>query len=393
MEKRHIAILTGFPFPYGYSGTNRIISYSRGFVEEGCDVCVFLYKRISKVFNQNIDSYGQYLGINFCYPTKNIFKSDNKIVFLFQLVFDCFRAILKLRKYHKKNNVDVVLLATDDPIYVLLFSVFAKIIGIKQVALVVDEYPIPIRYGKEKISFFSSVCYRLSFKFLSSMISMTSYVYNFYRTLIGREISHILVPITVENDRFKNCEIEKKNHITYIGNLEIQKDGVDILIRSFALIADKFKNFKLSLIGDGPDKQVLIKLVKELGLEKQVDFVGILDREFVPQKMQESMILCLSRPYSKRAEGGFPTKVGEYLSSGVPTIVTKVGEIPLYLKNKENAFLVIPDSVDDFANAMKDVLNNYEEGIKVGLAGRELANTVFNYKVQSRRILEFFNLL
>lgn len=392
-NKGNIAIITGFPFPYGYSGTNRIISYSRGFVEEGVDVCVFLYKRISKVFNKNIENSGVYQGIKFLYPSKNIFKSDNKIIFLFQLVLDVFFSAINICKYNKCKTIDVALIATDDPIYVLFFSFFLKFIGVKQIVLVVDEYPIPIRYGKDKISIFRKFCYRVSFHFITSMISMTSFVRDYYKAIIKRDILCLLVPITVENDRFNINVVSKKNYITYIGNLEIQKDGVDILIRSFALIVDEFSNFKLRLVGDGPDKSILLSLVKDLQIEHLVDFVGIIDREQVPFVMKESKILCLSRQYSKRAEGGFPTKVGEYLSSGVPVILTSVGEIPLYLKDKDSAYIVTPNSIVDFADAMIYVLKNYDEAQKVGLTGRVVANTVFNYKYQSKRILNFLNLI
>jgi len=60
-------------------------------------------------------------------------------------------------------------------------------------------------------------------------------------------------------------------------------------------------------------------------------------------------ILALARPKSKVADAGFPSKLTEYLSTGNPVVVTRVGEIPYYLKDNVHAFLTEPDSVNSFA--------------------------------------------
>ena len=49
-------------------------------------------------------------------------------------------------------------------------------------------------------------------------------------------------------------------------------------------------------------------------------------------------MLVLARPDNIQAKGGFPTKLGEYLATGNPVVVTKVGEIPNYLIDGVNAF-------------------------------------------------------
>jgi len=74
-------------------------------------------------------------------------------------------------------------------------------------------------------------------------------------------------------------------------------------------------------------------------------------------------------------------------------VVTKVGEIPVYLKDNETAFLCEPDSVDAFAERLDYVLKNYEHALAIGIKGRELTSTVFNYSYQTRRISEFISSL
>ena len=54
-------------------------------------------------------------------------------------------------------------------------------------------------------------------------------------------------------------------------------------------------------------------------------------------------------------------------------------------------FLAQPNSVDSFATKMKFVLNNIDLANNVGLKGKELTNTIFNYKVQSKKLIDFIN--
>ena len=54
--------------------------------------------------------------------------------------------------------------------------------------------------------------------------------------------------------------------------------------------------------------------------------------------------MALARPTNKQAEGGFPTKLGEYLATGNTVVVTNVGEIGEFLHDKVNAFVSDPDS-------------------------------------------------
>jgi glycosyltransferase involved in cell wall biosynthesis len=82
--------------------------------------------------------------------------------------------------------------------------------------------------------------------------------------------------------------------------------------------------------------------------------------------------------------------LGEYLSTGKPTIVTKVGDIPIYLKDNVNAFLVEPDDNKAFAEKIKFVLDNYENALFVSKEGKKLTQTIFNYLYQSKRLEIFF---
>lgn len=186
------------------------------------------------------------------------------------------------------------------------------------------------------------------------------------------------------------------DYICYCGSLTLEKDGVNILIESFWRIASHYQALKLLLIGKGDtveEEEAVKDLVRKLGAENRVVFTGQMSRTEVPEYLCNARILALARPNSKIADAGFPSKLTEYLSTGRPVVVTKVGEIPVYLKDNETAFLCEPDSVDAFAERLDYVLKNYEHALAIGIKGRELTSTVFNYSYQTRRISEFISSL
>ena len=118
-------------------------------------------------------------------------------------------------------------------------------------------------------------------------------------------------------------------------------------------------------------------------------YLGVLNKEQVPAFVCNANLLVLSRPDSHQAQGGFPTKLGEYLATGKPVCVTKVGEIPNYLKDNESAFMATPGDVDSFADAMDRALCNEEHAKAVALKGKEVAETEFNLELQSDKLYQF----
>ena len=100
-------------------------------------------------------------------------------------------------------------------------------------------------------------------------------------------------------------------------------------------------------------------------------------------------MLCLARPSGLQSLGGFPTKLGEYLATGLPVVVTSVGEIPNYL-NSDNAYIVSPDDNKKFGEAMNGILSDYDNATHIGMRGRDVVLRTFNYSIQATRLHDFF---
>ena len=166
------------------------------------------------------------------------------------------------------------------------------------------------------------------------------------------------------------------------------------VIKSFSVFHKSYNNYKLYVIGRGVNTSVipdLMSLAKEVGVENDVVFTGPVSPEVIPSLLVNAKILALARPQNLQSSNGFPTKLGEYLATGNPVLVTSVGEIPEYINDGQNGFLSKPGDVDDFANKLSWIVDHYEEARVIGAKGKELAMTVFSYKTQANLLYKYIS--
>lgn len=220
---------------------------------------------------------------------------------------------------------------------------------------------------------------------------MTETLLNNYKQMAKRQAKFIHLPMTVDLSRF-DVEVKcKYSYIAYAGSLSNDKDGIDILIKSFAYIAKKYPDIKLCLAGPNhPDVAKQKKLISDFNLENRIIYLGTLIRDEIPQFLKGATLLALARPDSHQAQGGFPTKLGEYLATKNPVCVTTVGEIGNYLKDNTSAYLAVPGSVESFARALQRAMDDHNRA-QIGHAGYLVAYNNFNMEVQAARLKTFLD--
>lgn len=201
-----------------------------------------------------------------------------------------------------------------------------------------------------------------------------------------------VINMTVDADRFKGLTKQgDKKTIVFCGNGANNKDGVDQLIKAFALVYKKYSDYKLQIIGPAPmhgDGSGNVELVERLGIISSVEFVGRRSPDEVPQLLKNASILALDRPDSLQAKNGFPTKLGEYLLTENPVCVTNVGDIPLFLKDKESAMVVEHDNIEDFALKLIWLIEHSTEASEIGKKGAEVARANFDAMTEAKKMLK-----
>lgn len=222
---------------------------------------------------------------------------------------------------------------------------------------------------------------------------MTNTLMSYYQKMAKSDAKFMLLPMTVDLSRFENVTNEvdyQRPYIAFTGAMANHKDGVDVLIQAFDKISKNHPEYHLYLAGPWHyDVAGQDEMIKKLNQEKRIHRLGLLQRDAIPSFVCNASLLVISRPDSHQAQGGFPTKLGEYLATGNPVCVTRVGEIPNYLEDNVSAFMAEPGNVDSFADALNRALQDAEKAKQVGAKGKEVAEKTFNVEIQSKRLSEF----
>ncbi len=203
-----------------------------------------------------------------------------------------------------------------------------------------------------------------------------------------------IINMIVDPQRFNG--IHKINvserYIAYCGTVSNNKDGVDQLLRSFAIVVKKFPDVKLYIIGEAPlekDRSGNLELIQSLNISNNVVFTGIISAKEMPQLLKNAEVLALDRPDSLQAQCGFPTKLGEYLLTENPVVVTKVGDIPKFLTDGVSALLSDERNPEEFANKIEWALTHKDKAAEIGKRGAKVAIENFNCEIETKKLIEF----
>lgn len=390
-----IGILCPYPFPEGMAPTTRIIAYGSGLVQNGVEVeviinTVFLDKRVKK-------TEGMVMGIKysipFYYNPKYFYKKSYRILYAnWLLIYYCINTIIVS---HRKKNYDYVLFSFDTPIYMIIYGFLLKCFGIK-VVFIGDEFPEEIRQLKDKVPPLQIFLFKIAYIFVRARILMTKTLQTYYDTHICYKPTYIL-PSVIDTSRFELVTKKpvERDYLCYMGNLMLDKDNVDNIICAFALLKDKHKDVDLHLYGlpNEKDRAILSNIIKEKNLTDRVFLMGRASYGTVPQILSNAKILVTSQPITKRAQGGFPTKMCEYMMSGSPTLLTEVGEIKNYVMENVNIYMVEPCNSEKYAEKLEYILTNYDKALEVASLAKKYVINTFGSKQATIGLINFLELL
>ena len=226
----------------------------------------------------------------------------------------------------------------------------------------------------------------------TGLLAQTYALKNFYSQYGVTNIE--VINMFVDVSRFENLLVDKSvKYVAYCGIISHHKDGVDVLISAFEHLHKIHQDYKLILIGGFDticnDEECIRGKVDRLGLTDSVVFTGRVKANEIPQLLANASILAIARTENKQTKYGFPTKLGEYLCTGNPIVLTPVGEIGNYMKDRVNCLFAKPGDVEDFADKLNWVVENYEQACKIGKAGRLLIDSDFSISTQTKKAIDF----
>ncbi|AFZ29861.1 glycosyl transferase group 1 [Gloeocapsa sp. PCC 7428] len=192
--------------------------------------------------------------------------------------------------------------------------------------------------------------------------------------------------IGVDTVKFSPGEKGNERYILCVGR-HTQKKGIDTLLRAFARIAKKHPTVSLMQVGQGALTAQLIALVKELGIEQQVKFLGAQPHETVLNLMQGAEIFALASQTANNGDcEGLPIVLNEASACGIPVVSTWHSGIPEAIKDGETGFLVPERDEVALAEKLDTLLRDRALGKKMGLQGREFVCETFDLRKQTIKL-------
>ena len=340
-----IGIVTGFLYPYAKSGPAVVTYNLANCLAKKNEVIVF-GAIPQKDFSNEIEKY---------YPKVELRLHIEKST------FSLFSSQFKYLKQIDLNSLDILHFEILPGARGFLLLPFLRILNknIKIIQKIHGWPPTELEYRFDK--YFEKILYKLHWKI--SKINIQKYCNsiivnsNFMKNIAKNELHNYIevIPNGVDLDTWKptkdNITLEGDKNIVFWGRFSKEK-GVDLVVKSAKSILKVFPNTHFYLIGDGSLFEFLKKLTKKLKLEKNIHFTGFLPSKEIIKYASSADIAVFPSRYEP-----FGMMVLEAMALKKPIIATNVGGIKEIIQNYENGILVNPN-VNEISKAVINLLKN-----------------------------------
>jgi glycosyltransferase involved in cell wall biosynthesis len=191
---------------------------------------------------------------------------------------------------------------------------------------------------------------------------------NYYNDIFESTSKYVVIKNWVE---LSNCENPNRVdrpyiNILYMASLNKNK-GIYDLIESIMKAPCEFKDVRVTVCGEGPEYQNIVKIIMRAELFNIIKIKGKVIGEAKLKAFINSDIFVLPSYYE-----GMPNAILEAMACSKPIIATNVGAIPEVIINNTSGILFDPGNIDALYNALKRLVNDHDLRIAMGAAGRDI---------------------
>ncbi len=201
----------------------------------------------------------------------------------------------------------------------------------------------------------------------------------------------IVTPFGVDINIFKPLPlVEKKSEqeliLTTIKSLE-PVYGIDILIKTFKKVKERFPSLQLKLIifGKGSSERELKELTHQLNLSEDVEFKGYVDPNKIYLHHQQSDLTI----FLSRLEG-FGVSLIEAMACGKCVVASNVGGHKELVQDGINGFLVPPEDIDASVNVIVKVIKDNDLRKRIGIAARKTVEEKYNWNDNVQQMIKIY---
>ncbi len=147
-----------------------------------------------------------------------------------------------------------------------------------------------------------------------------------------------------------------------VGRLAWEK-GVDLFLRAAARVLVEVPEARFVVVGEGPDREKLERLIDELRIRESAVLIGRRDD-------MASVYASFDVMVSSSRQEGMPIAILEGMASGLALVATAVGEVPTAVVNGQTGVLVPSEDIGRMAAAIVQLLRDTQLRKQLGDAAR-----------------------
>lgn len=155
----------------------------------------------------------------------------------------------------------------------------------------------------------------------------------------------------------------------------------DQIIEATAIVSKKIPDFRVLIAGDGEDKARLQNLVRELGIERNVEFLGSVTRDKLSQLLRNAHLYL-----SSVISDGVSSSLLEAMASGTFPIVTDNEANRIWIDDGKNGFLVRYKDSDDLAKKILEAYKDDDLRVRSIYENRKIVEKEANWDKNMKRM-------
>lgn len=215
---------------------------------------------------------------------------------------------------------------------------------------------------------------KLIYKKATGFVFQTERIADFFGEKIKSRAA--VIPNFIEKKYEKADHEAAENNIVITARLSEKQKNISMLLRAFNRFS-KGNDYKLYIVGDGPDEAMYREYIKENSLEDRVILTG---RQKVMPYLMNAKFFVLSSYYE-----GMPNSLIEALAVGLPCISTDCsgGGAAALIKDGENGILIPSNDEDAMVDAMTRMAGDAELRVRLANEAYKINETLEFNKIMS----------
>ena len=159
-----------------------------------------------------------------------------------------------------------------------------------------------------------------------------------------------------------------------------KRKGHDKILMAIKNLKQKFPKIKYISIGHGNEEENILKLSKELNLDKEVTFLKNIDFDLKIALIAEANLFLMPSRIEKKSVEGFGISFIEAASYGVGSIGGKDGGAPDAIINNKTGLICDGNDLNSIYNSINNFFNN-ENYLKFGKNAKDFSEKFYWDKV------------